>query len=230
MTVDIRGILGNCVEFSVQSTNWFQVPQPADLQSLTLMNQAPLGAQFKSGVMIHGVRHASLQDFGDGGGFIAQGLVWRTTDDPHSYYLRANLTRSSENPMYAPEDYDAVDNFLQITGFFGQLHVNCVAIYEVPLDDPRVKSRIDLPRPLFLGEQNPDFGMTHVESITLGRREQEGPTPTHVVHVTRNPDNTIRHRVEISFRSLLTEEGLGQMREVTDQTSRNLLVTRRQSQ
>ena len=224
--MDIQSLLGACDELSIESSNWFSVPQDVDSHSLSLMRGAPEGSVIPPLRDVRGIRYVEYDDtkFGT---FIARGAIWRSMrTNEVSYFLRVAFSWSPFSPEIQ-EVHDTMDNFLRIAPSFDILRVKCVAVYENLPDDPELESRIDLPVPLLLSEPYTDDGVTHIEAITLSRREQDGP-PHRTVHIERNHDGTTHHRVEINFTSYLTELAIGQMRAVTDRTSRSLLVPRRQ--
>ena len=98
-----------------------------------------------------------------------------------------------------PDGVEPMSNLLAIFPrlLHGQpVEFDCDASFHYHLGE-RLRSRVSLPYPLLLAEPSSNDSFTHVESVTLSRRE--GNEPTHTVVVEQGVDGTsIAHYVSFN--------------------------------
>ena len=136
---------------------------------------------------------------------------------------RWNIILDRPPPAFSP-----FADLLKITGdLLGEVSVDCTGVFIYKLDGS-LGSRVQLPSPLLLAGQSSEYGVTHVESVALGRRTKEGLA--HVVQVEQGDDNqSIAHTVTFGAKGLLNREGLYNIRKITEELSMSLLDRREEN-
>ena len=215
-----------CREFTVDTAdNVVSVSRDADQQILTLMRKVPhTNHDDPKGLSVN---FASLNNIEDGATVVFTGLLARFQGDDGAGHFAVHIDVSSldYNPGPPPTDFRPFGELLKITGgLLGEVSVDCTGVFIYNLDES-IGSQVQLPVPLLLGGQNSEYGVTHIEAVVLGRRTKEGLA--HMVQVDYNDDDqSIVHTVRFGAKGFINLEGLQNIRKITEELSRTLLVQR----
>ena len=154
------------------------------------------------------------------------GSLVRVEDDEGTKYSAIiNFTVVESTPSPPPDRYGSLHDLLSITSeYLGETEITHTAHFMYELDDS-LRSRIQLPFPLLMGTATgEDFGLTHIESVELSRREEGTPGVFQTVQVELiDKGKTVAHGVTIKSSYVLSLEGLRKQLVLAETISDTLL-------
>ncbi len=208
----------NCTAFSVSSEFTVSTEDDAAIQALMMetMNVSPQSddhvvAVFGSRSTASGVVHQT------------QGLLARHhEEDKAEYLLMIECEVAPEELTRPPNEIRSVTRLIDVsTEMFGELEIDCNATFIHDLQDEN-QSRVTLPIPLLLAEQDDPIGMTHIESVRLSRRVED--RVTHSVEIIPSEDSSsVTHIVNYGIKSELSVTMLRHMLKLAGDMSLGLI-------
>ena len=155
---------------------------------------------------------------------VAAGTLLKVVDDDVRFGVRIDHHQTPSDQPPPPDNYKPLSELLDITcTLLGDSVVKCQAQFEYILSDA-IQSRVKLPAPLLLGDQNEDYGMTHIESLVLSRRANQGVE--HTIEVIPSGDDRIMHMVAFQANTTVSEDNLNALFNTFVQLSQQLLDSR----
>ena len=141
----------------------------------------------------------------------------------YSAIINFTVVESTQSPP--PDQYGSFDDLLNITNeYLGELEITSVADFVYELDDS-LRSRFQLPSPLLQSiAPGEEFGLTHIESVELSRREEGMPGVFQTVQVDlTNGGKQVVHKVTVKSSYVLSLDGLRKQLAFAEAVSDTLL-------
>ena len=209
----------NCTEFSLSSQFSMSSGAYDAIDSLIGETGATSGQDVERRI----ARYGSKYDTGDA----TIGIVGVLTREPRSeeglYFVDLRYFLADEALPSPPEGFIPVADLLQAIGSLpDEISINCEATFAYELG-AQFQSRVVLPIPLLLADHYSSHPLTHIESVTLSRREDGGPTHTVVVE-PENDGAAVNHFVEFTTTNNLTLGGVQQIYEMARRLSLSLMT------
>lgn len=154
----------------------------------------------------------------------ARGSLQRIEDDAQPrYWVYVTYSVADDDVPLPPDDLNPISDLLEMgSGLFGDISIQYEATFSYNTDEG-AESRVSVPTPLILSDPSSRHGLTHIESVTLSRRENGQPTHTVTVEVSE-ARKSIEHTVSFAASSNLSQDSMKQAFGITRQMSVALIV------
>ena len=155
----------------------------------------------------------------------AQAIIGRHLENNEAeYLLLIECEIASDGLPRPPREIRPIARLTDVSeDTFGDLEIDCNATFVYDLQDG-FHSRVSLPTPLLLTEQDNPGSMTHMESVKLSRRV-EGRITHSVEIIPSEDDGSVTHIVNYGIKSELTAKMMRRMLELASSISLNLVYS-----
>ena len=209
----------SCTAFSVSSEFTVPAENDAAIQAL-MMETMNVGQQSdEHDVAVFGSRYTAR-----GAVHQAQAILGRHFENNEAeYLLLIECEIAPDDLPRPPSETRSITRLIDVSeDMFGELEIDCNATFVYDLQEG-VHSRVSLPAPLLLTEQDNPGGMTHMESVRLSRRV-EGRITHSVEIIPLEDSSSVTHIVNYGIRSELNAKMVRRMLEMAESISSDLII------
>ena len=149
----------------------------------------------------------------------ARGMLERIEDgDQPNFWTYITYSIADDDLPPPPDGLKPISIFWEmVAGLFGYISIQYVAEFSYNTEEG-AESSVSIPTPLMLPDQSSVHGLTHIESVTLSRRENGELTHTVAIElseVTESIDHTVTFAASSNFSQVNMKRAFDIMHEIS---------------